>query len=209
MNTNRRPVGFTTVELVVVIAIAAVLIGMLLPALTRPKHHHRTHCVNNLKQIGIGFRLFATDGEAYPSFTNTHDAWKNFQTVGKEIGSPKVLLCPKDTRSKAALDFENNTNSFADPQFRNGALSFFYGADATEEEPNLILAGDRNISTNTTMTTGLLIAKTNSPLSWTKDLHDSTGYVLLADGSAQQMNTARLREQLAAVTNEVQRFILP
>jgi hypothetical protein len=95
-----------------------------------------------------------------------------FQVAGREIGNPRVLICPKDTRVKGALDFESpgTAKSFASPSFQNSALSYFYGADASEDQPNLILAGDRNISTNARILTGLLVANTNTPLSWTKDI---------------------------------------
>ena len=53
-----RP-GFTLIELLVVIAIIAVLIALLLPAVQAAREAaRRAQCVNNLKQVGLGFHNF-------------------------------------------------------------------------------------------------------------------------------------------------------
>lgn len=62
-SAERRPRrGFTLVELLVVVAIIAVLISILLPATRRAREAaNRTVCLSNLRQFGLAFQLYAND----------------------------------------------------------------------------------------------------------------------------------------------------
>jgi prepilin-type N-terminal cleavage/methylation domain-containing protein len=68
--SNQRNQAMTLVEVLVVIAMLAILAAMLLPANTGgPRKARRINCVNNLKQISIAYYVWASDN-------NGNSRWK-------------------------------------------------------------------------------------------------------------------------------------
>ena len=136
MVSKWRVAGFTLVELLVILAIVATLIGMILPA-NRHRTAARIKCVNNLKNVGLAFRIFASDNQgAFPmrlstnqggslEFVNEGAALRHFLALSNELSTPLILACPLDTKRKPA-------NNFALAQHVN--VSYFVGLDATEAE---------------------------------------------------------------------------
>ena len=125
--------------------------------------------------------------------------WKNFQVMSNELSTPKVLICPTDTRDAATnFDFLRNSN-----------ISFFIGIDAGESNPQLILGGDRNITNGTLVKNGILEVTTNTPVGWTAEQHNHVGNLLLSDGSVQQLSQSGLRASMQNTGLFTNRFLMP
>lgn len=62
-----RACGFTIIELLVVVGIIALLLGLLVPSLSRAREQAtRTHCLNNIRQIGMGIAIYLHDNGELP-----------------------------------------------------------------------------------------------------------------------------------------------
>ncbi|MCF7976179.1 MAG: prepilin-type N-terminal cleavage/methylation domain-containing protein [Phycisphaerae bacterium] len=59
-----RAFGFTLIELLVVISVIAVLLAILVPVMNRVRElGHRTVCLSNLRQLTLGWNLYAEDND--------------------------------------------------------------------------------------------------------------------------------------------------
>lgn len=200
---NRNPgvarkkgeLAFGIVEVLAMLTVVLVLGWLLMP---RTKgcgaSATRIKCVNNLKNVGLAFRIFATDnGDMFPAEVMASngvevastDIVSIYGSLSNELSTPKILLCPEDKKKEEATSFTN---------FSGKNISYFASLTAKETLPTAFLGGDRNLMTNgVPMRPGLLTLTTNLAIAWTKELHKEQGDVVMGDGSVQQMSSSRLK----------------
>ena len=206
--------AFTRTELLVVLAVLALLSMVILPALanSRPRSA-RVICANNLRQIGMGFQLWGNDHDDQAPWeirleqggTQLHplgvNAWLHFAWISNELNSARVLLCPSDP-GRVAEDFTfNPIGGYLNPNYRNLATSYFlshafYGAQYA------MFAGDRNLGWDSTGGCSRFpqvynVDARRPTFGWDTSLHNEAGNIVRLDGRVNQYSNEELR---AAVT---------
>jgi hypothetical protein len=224
--SNQRNNALTITEVFVVVVMLAVLTVVLLPALLpfNPPVQ-RIYCINNLKQIGLAYRIWAGDNnDKYPmeiSMTNggtmelaaTGNVVATFQIMSNELSTPIILICPQDKEHIVATNFGTDLTS------KN--ISYFVGLDANETIQRVFLSGDDNfIVGGSAVKSGLVQIPANSNVVWSSDRHVSykehfwtsthgIGNLGLADGSVQQDTSIELKQAIQNTGIATNRLAIP
>jgi prepilin-type processing-associated H-X9-DG protein len=218
--THSRPIltqltAFTVAELGVVVGFVFILAFLWMSTGVHTGQRPRFTCINNLKQIGTAYRIWANDnGDVYPSEAPISKGgwsdylalpnagsfcWTNYVIMQNELGeSPKVINCSEDERV-ATTNFGFTSNEY---------VSYFVGVSVTNHDPSEILGGDRNLSQGPNPPTDYGYSPANGsgndvqlrgPVTWSKKMHSAGNYtglgnILFADGSVQQTTSAGFRQ---------------
>ncbi len=143
----QRKKGFTLIELLVVIAIIALLMSILMPALQRVKKQARAIlCKNNLKQYGLGSKMYLGDwdGDFPYSFSwlfstnysghRWHDKANNLTNKPEEAGglwpylsNKDIHLCPDFDLVARTIGTHANESIPLEPQYGYTMNSYLNG----------------------------------------------------------------------------------
>ncbi|MDB6031474.1 MAG: hypothetical protein JWM16_1812 [Verrucomicrobiales bacterium] len=203
--------AFNRLELCIVLAGLTLLAGVAVPAVTNKARMDQAGCVSNLRQVGRAFQIWANDhDDAFPSLVSVSEggtrvvppggtsAWVQFTAISNELGNPKILACPSDTKRPATEFSADPHRGLFHANFRNSAISYFLG-HPLPQTPGDLLAGDRNLRLSQNLVT--CSAFGNSPgsinfrdfpgldpsIKWTNGLHNVIGNFLYVDGRVEQL----------------------
>jgi prepilin-type processing-associated H-X9-DG protein len=199
----------TLPEVLVVVFIILFIAGLLVPTLAKGKGHGhaRVKCVNNLKNLGLALRIFATDNEgqfpwmvpiekggSWEELGDTNRIWRHFQALSNELSTPMILLCRSSPQTQTTRFGPRMTN---DPghhrQFsHNNHVSYFLTTGFVDGDAHGILSGDRNLTRSGQAIRGRIHPATNDVFGFTKPGHHAgDGNLLFADGSVQQVSSSK------------------
>jgi prepilin-type N-terminal cleavage/methylation domain-containing protein len=131
-----RTRGFTLVELLVIIAIVALLAAILFPVFAKAKSKaYAATCASNLKQIGAALAIYSSDwNDDLPSGRDGRKGYGDEADNGPRVadqlaayGTKGVFVCPADTGALASdTDFGSDLAAMPKAHVKLGSSYFYY-----------------------------------------------------------------------------------
>lgn len=145
--------GFTLIELLVVVAIISLLVGILLPALSKARaSSRRTVCQSNLYQAGLAFRGYLNEyHEIMPVAAQmpSQDAHTpHYPRIADVLSAyhqnSKIFQCPADTqnRDNGKTYFEVEGSSYEYPELLAGRRIADVISEMHQEESKVFVLFD-------------------------------------------------------------------
>jgi len=143
--------GFSLLELLVVIAVIAIVSALLLPALTRAQSSaRRAHCASNLRQLGLALRVYLDEFQRYPAFDDTpgplitnyaRSRFWDSKLLG--VGAAQALfLCPSNLRNNSV---SNNWLCACPGGQPSPNKSYGYNGTGSAPDPYPVFTGEGEI----------------------------------------------------------------
>jgi type II secretory pathway pseudopilin PulG len=208
--------ALTLIEVVIVLTVLTIAAILFLPALARMKAKpSRVKCVNNLKNVSLAYRIFATDNnDRFPfeipgkdggtrEFTN--DLVLQIRALSNELATPNIVVCP--TRTIPQI------RSISWTALKSSNISYYINLSASESQTtNGILAGDAGFKLNGQIPTDHPVHISSSDqIAYPPDFHENhnpNANLAPTDGSVSQIGPNELPRSLAK-TGMTNFFLLP